>query len=104
MGEGWGLHPAVLALPAPAAPRPSEPHILVLLVPDGERLGPQGSEEAEAQGQEQGLHAGSVLAAAGRGLSGLEWLCCFLTPRPLYCSGQALGNLAQSTHQSFPGH
>lgn len=58
MGEGWGLHPAILALPAPAALRPSEPHILVLLIPDWERLGPQGSEEAEAQGQEQGLHAG----------------------------------------------
>lgn len=31
---------------------------------------------------------GSVLEAAGRSLSGLERLCCFLTRHPLYCPGQ----------------
>lgn len=46
----------------PASPLPPKPHILIALVQGQGVLGPQGSNEAKAKEQKQGLHLGGLLS------------------------------------------
>ena len=62
---------------------------MLILFHGGEGLAPQGSQEAEAEGQEQGLHLQSLCSRVCSGSLGrLKMLLWGLAQMPLYCSAQ----------------
>lgn len=87
------------------SPCPSQPHILIL-VHGEEGLCLQGSQEAEAKAQEQGLHLQSVCTQVPSGSPGrLRRLCWGLNQLPfILLSPGSSGNLARSRDLSLPDH